>query len=577
MNKPNALCRALIGVCCLHGVAWAAPAEVSVRVEPANNPLRDNIQAYIGSVEGRDAAGLQRLRPATERQAEQAAQALGYYHAQIETRVEPGETPRLVVEVRPGEPVKLRDVDIRIEGPARQLRAFQRPLPAGLRPGQPLNQGLYEDAKALIESQAQRYGFFRGTFTQHQLRIDPATGFADIALVFDSGPRFVLGKVSFEGDAPFDPDLLERMVPFAKGTPYDSELIADFQSNLLASGFFDGARLDTYPKAEGAAEVPVTVTLRTRKPRTFGFGPGYSTDVGPRLRFTWENHWLNPQGHSLGAEAELSAPRQSISTWYDIPGQDPINDKFRFAGGYQYEQIADDDSLSQLLTVGPEWHRKFPNGWERVLSLKWRNENYRLGNDEGTSNLVMPGVDFSLLRSDNRIDPNRGYRLQFGVSAAKEGLLSDANMIHATALARGLVTVGDGHRFLGRLQLGGNLTNGYNKIPPSLRFFAGGDQSVRGYDYQTLSPENDEGDYVGGRYLVAGSLEYQYPLRDKWRLATFIDQGSAFNDLNNYELKTSVGVGVRWVSPVGPIRVDLAHGLDEPGGIRLHFSIGPEL
>ena len=82
---------------------------------------------------------------------------------------------------------------------------------------------------------------------------------------------------------------------------------------------------------------------------------------------------------------------------------------------------------------------------------------------------------------------------------------------------------------------------------------------------------------MGGRYLVAGGVEYQYPLRDKWRLATFIDQGSAFNDLNNYELKTSVGVGVRWVSPVGPIRVDLAHGLDEPGGIRLHFSIGPEL
>ncbi|TWI52765.1 autotransporter secretion outer membrane protein TamA [Pseudomonas duriflava] len=555
----------------------AEPTQLVVQVSPGNKALQDNISNYIGSLGERDVRGLHRLRRTAIGQAEEAAHALGYYQAQFDSRVEPGPPPRLILDVKPGEPVRLRNVEIRIEGEASQLKVFQRPSADVLKPGAQLNHGNYEDAKTLIQNQAARYGFFSGHFTQQRLLIDPEGGTADIQLVYDSGPRYRLGKVEFSGNAPFDPDLLERMVPFEAGTPYDSEALAELQQNLLKSDFFEGVRVNAAPADAQNHVIPINVDLTTRKPRTLGLGPGYSTDVGPRLRATWDRHWLNPQGHSLGAEVELSAPRQNVGLWYDIPGQDPINDKFRLAGGYQYEEIADDDTLSKLLTVGPEWHRKLPSGWERVFSIKWQREEYRLGDDEGLSTLLMPGVQYSYLRSDNRIDPSRGYRLQFGLSAAKEGILSDANMVHATALVRGLTTFGEGHRLLGRLQVGGNATNGYKKIPPSLRFFAGGDQSVRGYDYQTLSPENSDGDKIGGRYMIAGSVEYQYPLKDKWRLATFVDQGGAFNSLTTPDIKTSVGLGVRWVSPVGPIRVDLAHGLDEEGGIRLHFSMGSEL
>ncbi|MGB8975031.1 MAG: BamA/TamA family outer membrane protein, partial [Pseudomonas capeferrum] len=184
---------------------------------------------------------------------------------------------------------------------------------------------------------------------------------------------------------------------------------------------------------------------------------------------------------------------------------------------------------------------------------------------------------YSYLKSDNRIDPHNGYRLSFESKVAKEGLGSDNNLLYGTALVKGLTTVFDKHRFLGRVQVGGSATNGYNSVPPSLRFFAGGDQSVRGYDYQSLSPENSKGDRIGGRYMVAGSVEYQYSIAEKWRVATFVDQGNSFNKLELPNLKTGVGIGVRWVSPVGPIRLDLAHALDDDGGIRLHFSMGPEL
>ncbi len=562
-------------------MAWAQ-SELLVRVKPANKALKGNIENYIGSLSERDEEALLRFSRGAEEQARKAAQALGYYQAHIDTEVKPpaeaGKPAQLLIRVEPGEPVRLRNVTVRINGPASELKAFRIPNSKALRPGEPLNHGHYEDAKRLIQNQASRYGFFSGRFERQRLAVDPQAGVADIELIYQSGPRYRLGAVTFGGDTPLDNDLLQRMVPFKPGTPYDSELIAELNNDLQSSGYFEGVRVDAAPTAAVAEQIPVEVHLDTRKPRTMGLGLGYSTDVGPRAKANWTRHWVNPQGHSYGWEAELSAPRQNVGLWYDVPLDPPLTDKLRFAGGYQNEEISGTDTLSKLLTVGPEWHSKLPSGWQRVVSLKYQREEYRLGDDSGLSNLLMPGLSYSYLRSDNRIDPHQGYRLQFDVQVAKQGLGSDTNLVHGNVLLKGLTTLGQNHRFLGRVQFGGSATNGYQQnIPPSLRFFAGGDQSVRGYDYQSLSPENNQGDRIGGRYLVAGSAEYQYSIAEKWRVATFIDQGNAFNSLELPSLKTGVGIGVRWVSPVGPLRLDLARALDADGGFRLHFSMGPEL
>ncbi|GGJ86036.1 outer membrane protein assembly factor [Pseudomonas matsuisoli] len=554
-----------------------ADAVLEVRVSPANNALRSNIEGYIGSLGDRNLAALERYTSTVERQAEQASQALGFYHARISSRVTGGDNARLVLNVEPGEPVKLRNVTIRVEGPAASFKSFQTPRSRTLRPGQPLNHGEYEGAKRAIEAQASRYGYFSGRFTQQRLVVDPAGGVADIEIVYDSGPRYLLGDVSFSGDSIFDDELLHRMVPFEPGTPYDSEIIAELYRDLQSSGYFESIRVDVTPTSAQNQRLPVDIRLAMRKPRSFDLGLGYSTDVGPRGRAGWTRHWANSKGHSYGAEMELSAPRQNVGLWYDIPLDPPITDKLRWAGGYQYEELANTDSLSKLLTFGPEWHSELPSGWTRVLSLKWQREEYRLGDDSGLSTLLMPGASYSYLKSDNKLDPRNGYRLQFAVSAAKEGLLSDTDLIHGEATIKGLTTLWGRHRFLARGQFGGNFSGEYRSVPPSLRFFAGGDQSVRGYDYQTLSPENSDGDRIGGRYMVAGSLEYQYSIAEKWRIATFVDQGNSFNSLDLPSLKTGVGLGVRWVSPVGPIRLDLAHALDDDGGVRLHFSMGPEL
>lgn len=557
--------------------AALAESELDVRIKPSNNELKANVEGYIGSLGDRDEEALLRFSRGAEEQAKKAAQALGFYQPQIDSEVKGGKTPKLVLNIDPGEPVHLRNVTVRVDGPAASLKAFRVPKSDLLKSGAVLNHGHYEDAKRLIQNQASRYGFFGGRFTSQKLSVDPQAGVADIELIYNSGPRYALGKVSFAGDTPFDEDLLQRMVPFKAGDPYDSELIAELNQALQSSGYFEGVRVDAAPAAAANEVIPVEVKLETRKPRTMGLGLGFSTDVGPRVKANWTRHWVNPQGHSYGWEAEVSAPRQNVGLWYDVPLDPPLTDKLRFAGGYQYEELAGTDSLSKLLTLGPEWHSKLPSGWQRVVSLKWQHEEYRLGDDAGLSDLLMPGVSYSYLRSDNRIDPHNGYRLQFDAKVAKEGLGSDTNLLYGTALLKGVTTVWDKHRFLGHVQFGGSATNGYKTVPPSLRFFAGGDQSVRGYDYQSLSPTNSDGDRIGGRYMVAGSLEYQYSILEKWRVATFIDQGNSFNTVELPNLKTGVGIGVRWVSPVGPLRLDLAHAMDDDGGFRLHFSMGPEL
>ncbi|NHN76375.1 outer membrane protein assembly factor [Azotobacter chroococcum] len=553
-----------------------AQARLEVQVEPARASLRTNIEGYVGELGERDEQALRRLAPAAEAQARSAAEALGYYHAQISSEVRPGDPPTLILHVIPGEPVRLRRVEIRIEGPAAQLEAFRVPQGRRLRPGAQLNHGRYESAKKLIQNQASRFGFFAGRFTRQRLFVDPAAGVADIELVYASGPRYRLGEVVFEGETPFEDAFMRRMVPFEAGAPYDSELIARLQQNLQARGYFEGVRVDASPAGVNGQVVPVLVQLHMRKPRSFGIGAGFSTDVGPRGRLNWTRHWANPQGHSYGAEMELSQPKQNVGFWYDIPLDPPMTDKLRFVGGYQFEELADTDTRSRLLKVGPEWHRRLDNGWQQVFSLKWQREEYRYGSDNGLSTLLLPGVAYSYLNSDHPLDPSRGYRLQVEMAAASEGLLSDANLLYSSAMLKGLTTLAGRHRLLGRLQLGGNFTDEYTTVPPSLRFFAGGDQSVRGYEYQTLSPTNSDGDHIGGRYMIAGSLEYQYALLDKWRIATFIDQGNAFNSETSPDLKTGVGFGVRWVSPVGPLRVDVAHGIED-NSFRLHFSMGPEL
>lgn len=570
-----AICFLMTFCICLPISVWAAES-LDVKVEPELPELKHNIEAYLKPLAVGDAKALNAAKRAVRQQTRLASEALGYYQAKISVRVTEDTKPQLKVRIEAGEPVRLRTVNIQVQGEAAQLPAFAIPDDKRLKVGARLDHSAYDDVKNMLQNQALRFGFFAAHFTQQELLIDPQMGVVDINLVFVSGPRYRFGEVTFSEQSKINQKLLRNLQPFQPGTPYRAALVAKFSQNLQSSGYFERVRVDAVGDPNGPLDIPVKVVLEPVKPRTVSLGAGFSTDVGPRGRFGWEKHRVNRRGHKLGVESEVSQPRQSAAVWYQIPLEAALTDHLRFSAGYQSEELVDADS--RLTSFGGQWHAQLPSEWMRVVSLRWEEEKYDFGSGgrSGRHSFLMPGIGYSVLRSNSPIDPSHGYRLQWDLRGAKQGLLADADVFHVSALARGLHTFADKHRLLGRAQIGAIGTNDYKKVPPSLRFFAGGDQSVRGYGYQTLSPRDEQNNREGGRYMFAGSIEYQYSFAESWRFATFIDQGNAFNALSD-TMNTGAGVGIRWISPVGPIRLDLARAFHENKGWRIHFSMGPEL
>lgn len=555
--------------------------QLDVRVEGDFPELQENAEAFLGEVENRSADGLRRYADTAREQVQKALRALGYYRPTIEWEVE-GEdgddaTPRLVITVTPGQPVRVASREVSIRGPAAEDPDFSTTLPEAPAEGDVLDHGEYANLRQVISNRARRLGYFDGEFTTRRLEVDPDEHRADITLIFESGERYRLGEVTFEEGHGFEDQLLKRFVTFEPGSLYHADKIAKLSNDLSNSGYFTGVDVNASPSRAEGGVIPVHVDPTTRPPRSIAAGIGFSTDVGPRLSANWREHWINPMGHRRAVETELSVPRQNLSTWYELPLDPPMTDSIRLTAGYQREDI--EDVESELLTLGQQWRHQLQNDWTQVLSLRWEGERYQIGDEEtDQSSLLLPGVGYSNLTADSPLDPSRGYRLQIDLAGSHRAIISDVDILHVNALARGLYTLAGKHRFLAKLQLGGVATNRFSDVPPSLRFFAGGDQSVRGYGYETLSPRDDEGAAVGGRYLMVGGVEYQYEFINNWRLAMFVDEGNAINQLAD-PLATGVGAGIRWVSPVGPIRLDVAKGLDpELGGEwRIHFSMGPEL
>nr|WP_165819219.1 autotransporter assembly complex family protein [Tamilnaduibacter salinus] len=567
-----------IGLLCgLLAVSAMAAGQVRVKVNGDHPALERNANTYLGEVTGRSADNLRRYASHAADEVARAVRALGYYQPDISWRVESNGLAQLILTVDPGPTVIIQESRVEIRGPASSDPGWPAIDTSAIGEGQTLHHGDYNQVRDSIRSQGRRLGYFDGQLTEHRMIVNPEAGTARLTLIYESGPRYRFGTVSFQGGHEFDDDLLSGYVPFKRGDPYDADVVADLNSHLSNSGYFSRVIVDPRPQISADQSVPVVVNLRARDPRSVSAGVGFSTDVGPRFRGDWTEHWINQWGHKRGVETEISQPRQSLSTWYELPLDPPMTDSIRLNAGYQREDI--EDVASDRLVLGQQWQHELSSGWQQVLSLKWQGERYRIGQRrENRSTLLLPGISYSKLNADNPIDPSRGFRLVLDVAGSHRAVLSDADILHVRGLARGLITLADRHRFLARVEAGAVATNDFEDVPPSLRFFAGGDQSVRGYGYETLAPEGADGETEGGRYLLATSVEYQYEFSPAWRVATFYDEGNAVNSLND-RLASGYGVGLRWVSPVGPIRLDVARGLDPSlgGGWRLHFSMGPEL
>lgn len=375
---------------------------------------------------------------------------------------------------------------------------------------------------------------------------------------------------------------------------------AEAKENLTEAQIKEAERLAAAEKVRETKVIPVVVTVNADEPNSAEVGIGYGTDTEIRLRGQYRKALINSSGHSVEANLELSKIRQALDVRYNLPYKHPLEDTVSIFGGYESEKRRDNGTDLGLqidtATIGVERAIK-PKGsvWQHTINARYRLDEL-IRNNNGINKALLPppfnlknskfeqesllfGYGMNKTQTVGRLDPTQAFRQFYQVEVGTKSLLTDTDMAIIRAGWRIIHSFGenDDHQVVGRADAATILTKNFEDVPYNLRFFAGGDQSIRGYDYKSLSTEQN-GYLVGGQNLAVGSLEYNYRFKPKWRGAVFVDGGNAFDKKFNDPVKVGAGVGVRWSSPVGPIRVDVAAGVSEKDlPIRLHFFIGPQL
>lgn len=500
-------------------------------------------------------------------------QAAGFYNSRASVKhasYKANSTIALYVE--PGKPVRIRTVEINLTEPD-DFRKTVSKLP--LTKGSRFNHAEYENSKAALLKTAQFLGYFDAKFTRSQVLVTKKDKSADIYIDFDTGKRYDIDKVVYKQDL-YPADFLSRWQNFEVTVPYRANYVSDLTVNLQNSGYFKRVRVRPNIKMASNHKVPLMVELEPHAENTVGFGLGFATDTGPRVKTNWLRPHTNSAGHSLETNASISQLRQDLSASYRIPHRRfPAHNHYSADFGILNHRT--DDTFSQLRTLEFTDHRLTKRKWYRDVFLRLENERFNVGGEKDKVNLLLPGFGFSRVQSVGGINPQKGKFFSFRVMAARRSLLSDINMLRATAKAKFLNSWNRKHYLISRVELGALSTDSFELVPATHRFFAGGDNSIRGFGYQAISPLNSNNESTGGQYVTTGSVEYNHYLTEKFAIAAFIDAGRAFNT-SSEPTRQGIGLGLRWRSPVGPLRLDLAHGIDnDDSSYRLHLAIGPEL
>ncbi|MDO4642947.1 MAG: autotransporter assembly complex family protein [Cardiobacteriaceae bacterium] len=500
-------------------------------------------------------------------------QPFGFYHSDVTVHVSDEQDGlHVVYEVHQNPATHLERVNVQVLGEAAQDEKFQELLAENpLKKGAILDHNTYETYKARFSALASARGYFDATFREHNVQVNPQANTADISLIFDSGMRYSFEAVDFN-EVPLDPDFLERFVQFKPGQPYLSSDVAMLQQDLQGSGYFSEALVGDEPNRERKT-VPVNAQLTMDENKHYALGVGYSTDSGVRGKFDFDRRWVNSRGHQFSSKLYVSQKSSSLDTLYRIPAANPTSDYYYLRlGGH----IKNDNYDSKRAFVEGGYNFRL-GSWEHRYALVGAWEKFTIGLTDGKTLLLYPQAQWTYTSTNNKLNPKDGYQFRFGLLGAGKALLSDVSMVQGNIDARYLHSFNDKNRLLGRLTMGATWTDDFDRIPPSLRYFAGGDRSIRGYSFENIGSRDRGNNNIGGRYIGVGSVEYEYYFKPDWAAAVFVDAGDAYID--DFKLKVGAGAGVHWQSPVGPIKVDVGHGFNKEYGdkVRLHISIGAEL
>jgi len=563
--------------------AWVAPArgaELAIEIRGLEDEMRVaahdalTLSQYLGRPV--DEPIVRRLARNADREIQHALEAFGYYSARIAASVEAPAAGQLraVFDVSLGEPVVVRHARVDVPGEAGDVEAVRTAL-AAFAPavGAPFLHRAYEQSKNRIANALRAAGFLDARTAESRVAVSAGDRAADIALAWDPGVRHRFGAVRFS-EAQFPESFLRAFVPWKEGEHFSSLSLLNLQQRLIGMDYF--ATVAVQPDLERAADhtVPVDVLLVPHKRTVYTAGLFVSTDSGLGGRLGVDRRWVNRRGHKASGELAYAQRRQEASFDYRIPR--PGVEVRERTLGVAYTNEETESVTSQNLRAAVASTRRSARGFTRTVGLHYLNGDFEIADERRTSGMLYAEASLTGRRVDRERYSARGHSFRLTVRGAPRSAVTDAGFVQGHAAGEWSHGLGDG-RIILRGELGAMEVDTFHDLPPELRFFAGGDRSVRGFGYQAIGDTNAAGGVVGGKFLIVGSVEYEHFFLPAWGAAVFVDGGDAFR--SEPRANVAAGIGARWKSPIGIVRLDLARPVVTEFGEtwRVHLVIGPNL
>ncbi|HJU71755.1 MAG TPA: autotransporter assembly complex family protein [Paucimonas sp.] len=521
-------------------------------------------------------AELQRLAGSAPQQIRELLATEGYFSPAVRHALQQ-ENGRWIArfDITPGPVTHIDAVDIRFSGDiaagphADQARMDRLRRRWRLDPGQPFRQAAWNEAKNALLKGLLNQDFPAAKITHSEARIDPERHIATLEIELDSGPLFTFGPLEIQGLKRYSRERIDALNPIRDGEPFSQDKLTELQARLQDSGYFRTvfATIDIDPAHPQHVSVRLDLTENER--RRLALGIGFSTDSGPRVQTKWLDR--NFLGHDWRLESELRLDRQTRVLGADVYFPARASGWYPSLGTH-YERTDIANEVDNKMRIDARMTGPVRND-EEIWGASYLTEQQRIGDAPVNHRQAVVGTyTYTRRRIDDPISPRRGYVASIELAAGPRGLLNEANIGRVLLRGNWLSPTRRRWQLQARTQVGQVIGASREAVPGDLLFRTGGDQTVRGYAYNSLGVEQS-GAVVGGRVLAIFSAELVYHLTPTWGAAVFRDAGNAADSWHDFRLKQGTGVGARWRSPIGPVNLDVAYGhaTRQP---RLHFSIG---
>jgi translocation and assembly module TamA len=616
-------------VLCLLAGPLAHAAGVTVEVHGVEDEVRDNVLAYLSFERYRkggvdlNADTVERLHNRVEREVDAALRPFGYYEPKVESTVtDQGHGDwRVLIDINPGAAVLVDHIDVRVDGPGESDPLFQRILNnLPLHSGDRLSHAAYDAIKADLQRTAATYGYLDAKLIRNELVVDPPNHKANIALELETGERYRFGATTVEQHV-VNEKLVQRYLRYHEGEYFDLTQVLRTQFALDDAQYF--ANLEVVPgdPDRQALIVPVKIRADAGRRHRYSIAGGWATDTGVRGTFGYEDRRINSLGHSLSVSVQASqVQKYYVQSRYRIPVGDPAVENISLNAFVQQLTLADVTAITQSAGVS---FTNVTGGWQHVWLL---NGVHTVSdnsaptvvnvNQARSDELLVPELDLARVPTGYLGEPLFERPFYATIKASHSALGSQADFIQLHLEAQRVFPLVPKWHLLMRAEVGSTFVKDFNDLPAVYRFFAGGDNSVRGFAYNELSPlegpqcqTNSAGQVLltangscqpkpgyylktGGKDVLTGTVEVIRELPKSLGVAAFFDYGNALNSFRKPDcvpgatpgtticpafIQYSVGVGLRVRLPVMTLGVDIAQPLSTNAGPRLHINFSPKL